>query len=862
MIIARESMVMKKIFIFLMLFGGLTAFGQKNNTQKTVASAVKDSTITIEVFGSCEMCKMRIEEAAKGKGVKTAIWDVDTKLLSLQFDPSVTTTAKVEQRIVDAGHDTKDKKSKENIYKELPDCCRYRDAANTKHSDDEDMDVMGVVMESDEKGNFKPLQGASIFVDGTAEGVASNENGYFKLTLSKETSLVVSYAGFVSKKIEIKPGQHINIVLNTKNELQEVKITSRRKSSFISPTSSIRTLVMTEKELFKAACCNLSESFETNPSVDVSYNDGVTGSKQIQLLGLSGNYTQLTLENLPGPRGIATPWGLNFIPGTWVESIQLTKGVGSVVNGYESIAGQINVELKKPESAEQLYANVYVNNMGKTDLNLNLSRKLGKKWSTALLLHNAFLNNNKVDFNKDGFRDLPTGSLFSAMNRWKYDNSKGLLGQFGFRILMDEKIGGQTAFEPAKHKLTTDYYGLGINTKRYEAFAKIGYVFPEKRYKSFGLQLSTYKHEQDSYFGLTTYDATQTNFYTNFIYQSIIGNTNHKFRTGASLVADKFDEMYKTNNYKRNEVVAGGFFEYTYSHLKKLDIIAGIRGDHNNLFGFFVTPRLHIRYQPARKTEIRIAFGRGQRTSNIIAENSSVLVSSRQVNILNASPGKAYGLDPEVAWSKGISLDQKFMLFNKTITFGLDFFRTDFQNQVIVDVDNSARQVNFYNLDGKSYSNSFQIETNYDIIEKLELRLAYRLFDVKTTYHSQLLERPLVAKHRGFANVGYEVDGWKFDYTVTYNGTKRIPSTLDNPVQYKIEDRSPSYVLMNAQVSKSIGKKFPVDIYLGGENLTNFYQNRVIIAPDQPFGSYFDASMVWGPVSGRMFYAGVRFKIK
>jgi hypothetical protein len=248
---------------------------------------------------------------------------------------------------------------------------------------------------------------------------------------------------------------------------------------------------MSEKELFKAACCNLSESFETNPSVDVSYNDGVTGSKQIQLLGLSGNYTQLTVENLPGPRGIATQWGLNSIPGTWVESIQLTKGVGSVVNGFESIAGQINVELKKPENSEQLYANTYINNIGKTDLNLNLSKQVGKKWSTALLLHDAFLNNKTVDFNKDGFRDLPTGNLFSVMNRWKYDNMKGLLGQFGGRILIDDKTGGQTSFDPAKHQNNTNVYGLGIETKRYEAFAKIGYVFPEKRFKSFGLQLST-----------------------------------------------------------------------------------------------------------------------------------------------------------------------------------------------------------------------------------------------------------------------------------------------------------------------------------------------------------------------------------
>jgi outer membrane receptor for ferrienterochelin and colicin len=376
------------------------------------------------------------------------------------------------------------------------------------------------------------------------------------------------------------------------------------------------------------------------------------------------------------------------------------------------------------------------------------------------------------------------------------------------------------------------------------------------------LQVSSYHHDQQSYFGLNPYNATQSNFYSNFIYQSIIGNTNHKFRTGFSFVADQYDELFIATKYNRNETVTGTFFEYTYSYEKKLDLILGIRGDQNNLYGFFVTPRIHIRYQPAEKTVIRLAAGRGQRTANIIAENSGVLVSSRQLNILSSTSGKAYGLEPEVAWNEGISIDQRFRLFNRNGSLGLDFFRTDFQNQVVVDLDNSAREINFYNLSGKSFSNSFQAEVNYELLKKLELKLAYRLFDVKTTYHDQLLERPLVAKHRGFANLAYETGGWKFDYTITYNGTKRIPGTSENSAQYQFAKRSPSYVLMNAQVSKTLGEKFPVDIYLGGENLTNFYQQRVIIAPDQPFGTYFDASLIWGPVSGRMFYTGVRFKIK
>ncbi|HMU48027.1 MAG TPA: carboxypeptidase-like regulatory domain-containing protein [Chitinophagaceae bacterium] len=848
---------MKQFFIIVLLFAALQLAAQKGNT------------VTFTVYGNCEMCKERIETAAKGKGVITATWDVDSKVLTLQYDPTQTSVEKVHQRIADAGHDTELKKSKDYVYKALPECCLYRDKKNGTHSDhgdavaDDYATVMGVVMESDEKGNFKPLSGANIIVKDNNSGVSTNANGFFSLELKKNASIIIiSYAGFESKEITISKGQHLNIVLNRLTGLQEVKVVAHKNSMYVPNKSTLRTMVISEKELFKAACCNLSESFETNPSVDVSYNDAITGSKQIQLLGLSGNYSQLTIENMPGPRGIATPWGLNSIPGTWVESIQLTKGVGSVINGFESITGQVNVELRKPETADQLYANAYVNSMGKTDLNLNLAKKLSSKWATALLLHDAFFENNSVDFNKDGFRDLPTGNLFTMMNRWKFNSNKGLMAQFGFRILTDNKVGGQTSFEESKHKLTTDYYGAGIKTDRQEVFGKIGYVFPEKRFKSFGLQLSAFRHNQDSYFGLTAYKALQKNLYANFIYQSIIGNTNHKFRTGISFLADDYDETYKTTNYKRTENIPGAFFEYSYCKGEKFDLIAGIRGDHNSLFGFFVTPRLHIRYQPLTGTIIRFGTGRGQRTANIFAENSSVFVSSRDITIIPSSGGKAYGLKPEIAWSNGIGVDQKFRFFNRNGNIGIDFYRTDFENQVVVDLDKSAREVNFYNLDGKSFANSFQAEINYELLQKLDIRIAYRLFDVKSTYHGELMERPLVSKHRGFVNLAYEVMGWKFDYTVTYNGTKRIPYTGDNPAEYQLATRSPSYVLMNAQITKTFGNKFPIDVYLGSENLTNYYQDEVIIAANDAFGQYFDASMIWGPISGRMFYGGVRLKIK
>ncbi|MCU0396217.1 MAG: TonB-dependent receptor, partial [Chitinophagaceae bacterium] len=614
------------------------------------AQSTTDTTLSFTVQGLCSMCKDRIETAAKGRGVSQATWDENTRLLQVRFNPKNTSLEKIQNRIVAAGHDLENKKANDAVYAALPACCHYR-SDNPMSMTASGPVVQGVVLEEDSKGQFKALQGASIVWAETGKGTTTNAEGVFAIGQSAgEERLVISYTGFSADTITVNKNEAVMVVLAKSGTLQEVKVTARQRSMYISTTNALRTQVMTEKELFKAACCNLSESFETNPSVDVSFSDAVTGSKQIQLLGLSGNYTQLTAENLPGPRGLATPMGLNYIPGTWVESIQLTKGTGSVANGFESIAGQINVEMKKPENAERLYANLYVNSMGKTDLNLNLTQKVGKQWSTALLLHNAFLYNN-MDFNEDGYRDLPTGNLFTAMNRWKYEGLKGWMTQFGFKVLTDRKTGGEMDFNPNQHKLTTDKYGLGFNTDRYEGFAKIGYVFPEKRYQSIGLQLSAFDHRQDSYFGLTTYDSRQQNFYSNLIYQSIINNTNHKFRTGLSVVSDKYRETLNGQAFNRNEVVPGAFFEYTYDYLSKVSIVAGIRADHNSLYGWFATPRLHVRYTPFPNTTIRLSAGRGQRTANIIAENTGILVSARQFEILGGEAGKAYGLDPEVAWN-------------------------------------------------------------------------------------------------------------------------------------------------------------------------------------------------------------------
>lgn len=854
--------IKKYIVVVCLLCISIISTAQNTSTGNYTAT-------TLKVFGACGMCKDRIEEAVKIKGVKLGIWDDQTKMLKLEYDSTKTTLNTIKLKIVAVGHDLEDLKAKDAIYEALPACCHYRDTENVHHEEanEEKAFVKGIVLQTSSTGKFEPIANASVYWAGTNIGVETDSFGVFNI-VAQDTikKLVISYVGFKQDTFEVKNGKELHVIMASKNDMNSVTVFSRPDAMFISHLNTIRTQVMTGGELLKAACCNLSESFETNPSVDVSYNDAVTGSKQIQLLGISGNYTQLTVENLPGPRGLATPLGLNSIAGPWIESIQLTKGVGSVANGFESIAGQINVELKKPETAERLLANMYVNDFGKTDINLNLAHKINTKWSTGLLLHDNFMNNKQLDMNKDGFRDIPTGNQFSLVNRYKFDNSKGLLAQFGLKILSDDKTGGQIGFNPAMHKYTTQQYGLGINTARYEFFGKLGYVFPQQQFKSIGLQFNAIDHQQNSYFGLTQYNAKQQTVYGNLIYQSIINSTINKFRTGISFQYDKYRESFNVVNYTRNEIVPGAFFEYTFTPNEKFGLVAGLRADNNNLYGAFLTPRLNMRYEPFKGTAIRFSVGRGQRTANIFAENNSVFVSSREVIISGDNRVKGYGLNPEIAWNKGISIDQKFRLFYNNATLGIDFFRNDFINQVIVDLEN-PRAIRFYNLNGKSYSNSFQAELNFEPIQKLDIRIAYRYFDVKQTYNGVTLERPFISKNRAFLSLDYATENnWKFNYTITYNGSKRLSNTVYNPLEYKMlrysAAYSPNYYLMNAQITKTIGKQFPMDFYVGAENITNFLQPHPIVSAEQPFSANFDASMVWGPISGRMFYVGWRVKIK
>lgn len=730
--------------------------------------------------------------------------------------------------------------------------------------------INGMIMEANDKNEHIGLAGANVYWLNTSIGTVTNIDGKFAIPYSKEnTKLVISYVGFLTDTLTINQPKTVSHWLKPIDNLDEVKVTSRKQTTVKSYLQATNTFTVSSAELLKAACCNLSESFETNPSIDVNFADAVTGTRQIKMLGLTSPYILISTENIPSIRGASQAFGLSFIPGTWVESIQITKGAGSVVNGFESIAGQINAELVKPATDDKLFVNFYGGNNGRLELNTHINTKVSDKWNSGLYLHGSTLN-EAHDVNNDGFLDMPKYNQINLMNRWQYTNlEKGFVSFINLKFLNDEKQTGQLDFNPKTDKLTTNAWGSEIDTRRYEVSAKLGYVNPEIPWQSLGVQSAFSSHKQASYFGLKLYDILHNSLYSNIIYNSIISDSRHKIKTGVSYTYDHYDEDLSTLNlnsdYERTERSLGAFFEYNYDDLDKLNITAGVRVDTHNLLGTFITPRVHARYTPWGKSALRASIGRGKRSANIFAENQNMFATSRTINILN-SGGSVYGLDPEIAWNYGVSYLQGFNLFGRKADVTVDFYKTNFTNQVVVDYEN-PQEVNFYNLNGKSFANSFQTEINYNVFEHVYVRLAYKYYEVKTQYNSGMLDKPLTPQHRFFANAAYETptkenktDHWKFDATFNWLGKQRFSSTATNPLAFQLPENTPKIGTLNAQVTKVFSPKF--EVYLGGENITNLRQNNPIIAPDDPFGSNFDTTFVYGPIFGSMYYAGLRFKIK
>lgn len=617
-------------------------------------------------------------------------------------------------------------------------------------------------------------------------------------------------------------------------DLQNVTITSRR-SGTRRMMGAVNGVMINREELFKAACCNLGESFTTNPSVDVNYSDAATGAKQIKLLGLSGTYVQMLTENLPNFRGAAAPFSLDYVPGPWMNSIQVSKGSSSVRNGYESITGQIDIEYLKPDNDEGVTVNLYGGTLGRLEANADANVHLDDKLSTEVLAHYQ-KDFGHHDVNDDGFLDQPNVRQWNLQNRWKW---KGAHYMFhgGLALVKEKREGGQTHHTaPDAHHL----YKIGVETDRYEGYMKHAFIIDPEKGTNIALMGNASMHLLEANYGEKHYSVNQKNAYAQLLFETNL-TEHHNLSTGLSLNYD-----YLTRDDK--ETTPGAYVQYTYNLNDKIVAMAGIRADHSSRYGTFVTPRFHLKLTPSEIVSLRLSAGKGYRTVHALAENNNLLASGRQLVVDD--------LEQERAWNYGVSSSFYIPLFDKTLKLNAEYYHTHFSQQAVIDYDSNPNAILITNLDGKSYSNTVQVDATYPIVQGLELTAAWRWNDVKCTYGGELMEKPLTSRYKGLITASYKtpLGLWQFDATLQLNGGGRMPT----PVNGLWDERFKAYEQVSAQITRWF-RHFSV--YIGGENLTGFRQKKTIINAEDPWSASFDPTMVWGPVHGRMFYAGVRINV-
>lgn len=715
--------------------------------------------------------------------------------------------------------------------------------------------LKGVVYNLKQDGTKEPLPFATVYWLQSGTYMDCDEKGRFLFTSfdKVQNTLVATAIGYTRDTVQLATdATYVEFFLRGINELEKAVVLGKQSGNYLSKLSSMKTEVITAAGLCKMACCNLAESFENSASVTVGYSDAITGARQIRLLGLSGNYTQMLDENRPVMRGLASPFGLTYIPGQWLESIQIAKGPSSVINGLEAITGQINMEHRKPTAENPLFINFMMSNMLRTEFNVASSIQLNDKWSTVALGHIS-TDPLKHDGNRDGFRDEPTTLQFNLANRWLYYAKSGLQVRFGFRALSDERDGGEMNYKEIGPSSML-HWGSTIRNKGVNAFGKVGVPLNADNSMNIALIVDYNFHKMDSNYGLKLYNGKQNSLFANAIFQ-YIPNDTHRMSFGIRNQFDNFDEKLMDitlpKDLSRRENQLGFYGEYTYTYGEKFTGVVDLSLDYNNLYGWLFAPRTNLKYSFTDDLVMRFSGGRGFRSPNLIADNLGMLSTGRRIFIdtdLKIEDAWTFGGNATAYLPLGVKKENAYVSF--------DYFRTDFINQILVDQERDWSKVWLYNLDGKSFTNTFQFDFSVEPIERFTVLTTFRYTDAKVTLEGQgLVERPLTSRFKGVLNLQYatRMNVWTFDFTAQLNGKSRLPNFVGSGNEY-----SPVYPIFFAQVTR---KFRDFDVYVGGENLTNYRQPNPIIAADRPFSSDFNASVIWGPLMGIKVYAGMRFTL-
>ncbi|MFI3317665.1 MAG: TonB-dependent receptor [Rikenellaceae bacterium] len=741
-------------------------------------------------------------------------------------------------------------------------------------------EVKGSVVDS----GGQVLIGATIYWAETNIGTTTSTDGKFDIHRVKgHDKLVASYVGYISDTITSPQGIATFKLKSEGVGIENIVVNSSIGGNFIKHGSLAKEETISFAGLCKMACCTLAESFENSAAVSVGYSDAISGARQIKMLGLTGTYTQILDENRPIMRGLSSPYGLSYTPGMWLNSIQVSKGISSVTAGHEAITGQINLEYRKPTDSERLFLNLYLDDELRTEINLSSAMPVSKdgKLSTVVLFHGSMDNEiTTMDSNADGFRDMPKSDQLNLANRWSYIADSGVQLRWGFKLVEENRLGGDIDYQESMREKMYDsgIYGSQINNRSANGYIKVGMPVGAavydgelgEEFRSNIALVADFDHfHEDAYFGLNDYNGEENSIYINLMYNHYF-SARSSMVVGASSLLQSYSELLLNDtpwigrselfNLSRDESEVGIYGEYTYNIKEKLSLVAGLRGDYNSLFDrTFITPRSHIKWNITPTTTLRGSAGLGYRSANVITDNIGILTTGRALVFDNGTDFDSQ----EKALTLGGSLTQQITLINKKdATISVDYFRSEFYNQVVADQEMDAESIHIYNTDGDAFTDTYQIDFTWTPIARLDIFATYRYTNSEMTINrldgsTASVERPLVSRYKTLLNIQYATNmrRWTFDATAQYNGPSRLP-TQDGDLSNS--SFSPSYPMFFAQISRRI-KAW--EIYLGCENITNYKQESPILSADEPFSSDFNSSLIWGPLKGRKFYLGVRFNL-
>ena len=707
----------------------------------------------------------------------------------------------------------------------------------------------------------EPLDAAIVKWINTTKGTITDEKGFFEIRRDNITDmrLVVSYTGYKTDTVEVGERNFIEVTIHPNATTDLIQVEDEMSSTYFENVTS-KTEVITSQELVKDACCDLSGCFGRNSSVEVAVTDIITDSKELKILGLEGVYTQILTDNMPLFSGLNVKYGVSSIPGTLIDKITVSKGSNSVLHGYESISGIMNVLLRDFDNSDKLLVNAFLNSMLEKQVNMNFAQNTGKLWNTFASFHSA-QKSNRIDENSDGFLDNPLTTRYVLYNKWKYSDSKSKT-EFNIagRYWNEERVGGQDFFNIDTDEGGNNVYGQTVKINSFEGYSRYSKMLTGKSSMKFYLSGSGY--DQNSFYGYTSYDAKQTSLNAMAFYEFEISELSF-MKAGMSYKYQDIDETIKFNDstektyegdYPTLESLPGVFAESSTNFLNnKATITAGLRYDYHNSYGSIFTPRALIRFQPVDELVLRTSVGTGFRIAKIFSEYSNVLASSRNMIIREE-------LDPEKVLNFGADILFYFQFGEVAGSLNLDYYHTTFMNKIIPDYDSDPSVVYFSNLDGGAHSNVLQAEASLKILKNIDLKLAYKFIDNRYDLNGVNYEQPFNSKDRFFATFSYapQNNSYIVSAGLQWFGRQRLPSTQSNPQQYRRPLESDPYTMINAQINKNFSF---IEIYAGVDNILNFTQKDPTIAADDPFGPYFDTSFIWGPTKGREFYFGLRLLV-